>query len=763
MKPYDKHLGIWRFGITLARRFRFSVKLGSLTLLLVLPILALTFALVQRQSKELAAAQAEVQGLTLQRSVLQLLQSVQEHRVQVLRAGAGGDGQLAAARKQQAEARQRIEAAVAAAGQAELKRAWAPTAQALERLGTEAKSADAATSAVLHASAVRTLRSFQAVVETEYALRLDPDDTTQALTQSLGAALAAADQVSVLRAARFGKADEVAGAALLLPYGQAMDELATQRERLVAQGLQGLGLQAAIDAAEALRQAVKDAAGDPSSFDARGEVAAAGFKALQDQLVAALATQLDAQALRYATRRNLMAGGALVLLLALTYLLVTFYKSFTIDMRRLSYALREVGHGNLRVVCTTRGKDELGDLADLLRSMVADVSAMVAAVGSDAALVAHVGRDLCEGNEELSARTEQQAVNVAQTTGRVRDLASTVAQNAQAVASVNDQAVTVRDVAEAGAGAMEKSIRSVEAIQVTAHRMNEIIGVIDMLAFQTNILALNAAVEAARAGEQGRGFAVVATEVRTLAQRSATSAKEIRSLIQSSSSQVETSVALIKSAGEGMARIVSGIRSVSDGVSGISASSREQSAGIGDISGAMARLDDITGQNSQMVVRAVEPTRGMEARASSISHAIGNFKLQQGVADEAMELVTRALDFRRRCASRDDFLKGLTEKDNAFFDRDMYVFVLDTGGTYRAFGGNPAKVGTRVQDIPGVKGQQLLDDIMAQAARGTGWVEYDIANPTTGVVQAKMSYVSPIPGFDGLALGCGVYKNLIAT
>jgi signal transduction histidine kinase len=175
----------------------------------------------------------------------------------------------------------------------------------------------------------------------------------------------------------------------------------------------------------------------------------------------------------------------------------------------------------------------------------------------------------------------------------------------------------------------------------------------------------------------------------------------------------------------------------------------------------MVSLDEITHQNTLMVDRAVELSNGLETKAHSLAIAIGNFKLLQGVANEAMDLIDRALAFHKECPTNTVFLQGLTEKSNNFFDRDMYVFVLDPTGTYRAFGGNPAKVGTRVQDIPGVNGQGLLDDIMAQATVAPGWVEYDIANPATGVVQAKMSYVSALQGTDGFAIGCGVYKQLV--
>ena len=162
----------------------------------------------------------------------------------------------------------------------------------------------------------------------------------------------------------------------------------------------------------------------------------------------------------------------------------------------------------------------------------------------------------------------------------------------------------------------------------------------------------------------------------------------------------------------------------------------------------------------QMVGRVVAQSNELEAKAGALSGAIGHFKLQQGVAEEAIALVERAVAYRRQVGSLEAFFQGLTEKSNNFHDRDMYVFILDHLGTYRAFGGNPAKLGTRVQGIAGVDGQGLLDKIMKQAVIQPGWVEYDIVNPSTGVVQFKMSYVQEI---EGVYIGCGVYKNLMAS
>jgi hypothetical protein len=306
---------------------------------------------------------------------------------------------------------------------------------------------------------------------------------------------------------------------------------------------------------------------------------------------------------------------------------------------------------------------------------------------------------------------------------------------------------------------MAQAVESVEAIQASAKRMDEIVGVIDGLAFQTNILALNAAVEAARAGESGRGFAVVASEVRSLAQRSAESSKEIRLLIGTSSSQVASSVDKIRSAGAAITQIVSGIREVATSMSQISSSSAEQSANLSEITSAVRQLDEITQRNAVMVEQAVTQAVNMEGRASTLVESVALFKLQQGSAEEAVDLVQRAIAYRQR-TSRDTFVRDLTEPAKGFHDRDMYVFVLDGYGTYLAFGGNPAKVGTRVQDIAGIDGDGLLQSIVNQADFEPGWVEYDITNPTTGKVQTKMSFVQLV---DDLYVGCGVYKNLVVS
>jgi signal transduction histidine kinase len=191
----------------------------------------------------------------------------------------------------------------------------------------------------------------------------------------------------------------------------------------------------------------------------------------------------------------------------------------------------------------------------------------------------------------------------------------------------------------------------------------------------------------------------------------------------------------------------------------ISAASAEQSTGLIQISSAVGQLDEITQRNAQMVERAVQQANQLATRAGELASAVSSFQLQQGTAEEAMALVHRALE-RRDTVGRDTFVADLTAPAQGFHDRDMYVFALDRLGTYRAFGGKPEKVGSRVQDIAGVNGQALLDAIVSQADSQPGWVEYDIVNPQTGRVQAKMSYVTRV---DDLYVGCGVYKSALAA
>ena len=456
---------------------------------------------------------------------------------------------------------------------------------------------------------------------------------------------------------------------------------------------------------------------------------------------------------------QMVVGLCVVDAAVLMYLLVALYFSVTQDIAQMVNMVARMVEGDLRHAPQARGKDEMGQAVTALAQLGRTVSAMVANVRGNAAFVAYAGTSLARDSHDLSDRTEQQAANLEETSASVQDLSSTVHANAGTAGNANSQASEVRDAAVNGADAMAAAVASIEAVQATAKRMDEIVSVIDGLAFQTNILALNAAVEAARAGESGRGFAVVASEVRSLAQRSAASSKEIRELIATSSEQIGSSVQRIRSAGSTVTGIVDGIREVAASMAQISASSAEQSAGLSEITSAVRQLDEITQRNAQMVGHSVDKAEDMKRRASTLVDSVALFKLLQGSPDEALALVERAAQHRRR-GTRESFLRDITDPAQGFHDRDMYVFALDAAGRYLAFGGNPAKVNTRVQDIAGIDGEGLLHTIMAQANYEPGWVEYDITNPTTGVVQTKMSYVCAV---DDLFVGCGVYKNLLVA
>ncbi|MBC7608046.1 MAG: cache domain-containing protein [Polaromonas sp.] len=441
------------------------------------------------------------------------------------------------------------------------------------------------------------------------------------------------------------------------------------------------------------------------------------------------------------------------------YFMSAFYLSFVGDFMLVMTVVDQTALGDLRPQILVSGRDEVAHIAETVLGMVNSLSAMVAEVRSNSALVLFSGQNLASGNHQLSKRTEQQATSLRQTSTSVQQLSVMVTKNAHTAIQVEARSASVRDIAEAGARSMAQAVDAVTCIQASTKRMNEIIGVINGLAFQTNILALNAAVEAARAGEQGRGFAVVASEVRSLALRSADSAKEIRQLIQDSSAQVEASVVQIRQAGKGIDRIVDGIREVAANMAQISSASAEQSAGLAQISSAIGQLDEITQRNGQMAELAVSHADRLENRAATLSRSVENFKLQQGTADEARKLVKNAVELGE-ATSRESLLQTITHGPAVFHDRDMYVFALDAWGTYLAFGGNPAKVGSTVHDIPGIDGMSLIRAVVAQADDRPGWVEYDIINPLSRTVQTKMSYVQKL---HGVYLGCGIYKTLAGT
>jgi methyl-accepting chemotaxis protein len=246
--------------------------------------------------------------------------------------------------------------------------------------------------------------------------------------------------------------------------------------------------------------------------------------------------------------------------------------------------------------------------------------------------------EIASGNADLSSRTESQASALEETASSMEELTSTVKQNAENAQQANQLVVSASDVALRGGEVVGQVVNTMSSIKESSRKIVDIIGVIDGIAFQTNILALNAAVEAARAGEQGRGFAVVASEVRNLAQRSAGAAKEIKALISDSVEKVDAGSQLVDQAGKTMNEIVTSVQHVADIMSEVTAASQEQSAGIEQVNRAIAQMDEITQQNAALVEQASAAAQSMQDQAGGLSQAVSVFKL-----DDAMAPTTKSL------------------------------------------------------------------------------------------------------------------------
>lgn len=345
-------------------------------------------------------------------------------------------------------------------------------------------------------------------------------------------------------------------------------------------------------------------------------------------------------------------------LLAAALMLGTAYayfvtRSITRPMHEAVAIAQTVATGDLTSRIEVTSKDETGQLMQALKQMNDNLIGIVGQVHRGAATIASASGEIASGNQDLSSRTEQQASSLEETASSMEELTSTVKQNADNARQANHLAASASEVALKGGAVVAQVVGTMGSINESAKKIVDIIGVIDSIAFQTNILALNAAVEAARAGEQGRGFAVVATEVRNLAQRSAAAAKEIKELIGDSVEKVDAGSKLVDQAGATMEEIVASITRVTDIMGEITAASQEQSAGIEQVNQAITQMDDVTQQNASLVEQAAAAAESLREQADGLVRVVGAFKLDGATATSPRQYTgTAVLPIRKTPAPK---------------------------------------------------------------------------------------------------------------
>ncbi|CAL60851.1 methyl-accepting chemotaxis protein II, probable aspartate sensor [Herminiimonas arsenicoxydans] len=326
--------------------------------------------------------------------------------------------------------------------------------------------------------------------------------------------------------------------------------------------------------------------------------------------------------------RIIAVVGVLLGLIGVAIYAFFLIRAITGPLKEMLLHFDTIASGDLTSNIEVKSRNEMGTLMLGLQKMQKRLTDTVAQVREGSMAISTATTEIAAGNLDLSSRTEQQAASLEETASSMEELTSTVKQNTDNARQANQLATSASAVAVKGGAVVSDVVNTMDAINTSARKIVDIIGVIDGIAFQTNILALNAAVEAARAGEQGRGFAVVASEVRSLAQRSAAAAKEIKHLIDDSVNKVDAGTRLVAEAGTTMTEVVDSVKRVTDIMSEILAASQEQSAGIEQVNTAIVQMDEVTQQNAALVEQAAAAASSLRDQATNLSTVVSVFKLQ---------------------------------------------------------------------------------------------------------------------------------------
>ena len=431
-------------------------------------------------------------------------------------------------------------------------------------------------------------------------------------------------------------------------------------------------------------------------------------------------------------------------------------------LQRLSAALkvaRNISSGDLTGQVDTEGEGEVGVLMASLAEMRTRMFRIVSDVRNGTTTVASTSSQISRDNDALAERNETQLNSLQDTAASMEELTAAVRQNADNAQQANVLVLSASERATQGGALMRQVVDTMGSIRDSSRSIVDIIGVIDGIAFQTNILALNAAVEAARAGDQGRGFAVVASEVRTLAQRSADAAKEIKALIGSSVEKVDGGGKLVDDAGRKMEEIVTSVRQVADLMSQINVGSREQSVGIESINQAIARIERTTQNNATLVEGARKTAKTLNEQAVTLMKAVAGFELgerEHGTAEEAMAMVKRGCEFARVHGTNALIADVNKLGQGSFVDRDLYLMVFDFESVFLAHGNNPRVLGMGPKSKDADGKMFVLDMARMGRTQGAGWIDYKWAHPVTNEILTKATYLQRA---GDVIVACGVYKD----
>ncbi|MES2888309.1 MAG: methyl-accepting chemotaxis protein [Pseudomonadota bacterium] len=764
---------VLRPGVRLMRHLRISSKLSMMAVLLMVPLFTVLGLTVSDHRAALELVQAERDGVRVVSELARLTEGVQLLRGLTARTLAG-DAQAAPARQAVVdEVRQAlvgVEQRLGETSRFTLASHWPAVRDKVSRL-PEAQFPDVSTALSVHTESVRALQQFTQIAAERSRLLFEPQAEPYFLMDiAVERTIDWSIDLSLLRGHGTllllkGDVTPVEKAQMLMRVANAEHSLTLVGDRI--DSLTRLDSPAlkhwerARKAAEAYvalsRQTFQAEAvkADPATYFALGAQATQVLMALHTETLQRLELLLDERASAVVkTLGAAIVGCALGALLA-GYLAVCFYLSFAGSLRAVLQNMSAVTQGDLSRPVLVQGDDELTEVGVQLEKMVQYLSTLVAEIRLSAVQVGHAGEEVATGGKALALRTETQA-------GQLRDSMDTITSLAQGVAASADSAMALDEVTtalcgrtEAGGQAMRETVESMNVLEQSTQRVAEINGVIEDLAFQTNILALNAAVEAARAGEAGKGFAVVAGEVRQLAKRCSEAAAEIQALIDQTTEQVGITKTSLSDVSLTLNEMVNGVGTVSSRLKDIAQTSAEQSQGLSAVIAGVSDMNAMTQENHLWVERSAHASRGLVEQATALRQSVVRIQLRRGSADQARSLVERAVQHFHE-VGWDRARIGFSNANGEWIDRDMYIFVFDRSGCFKVHPMRPDFVGKHLQESIGAAGADFMAKAQAAVANNTGWVNFEFPSPSSGEFVPKIAYVSQLS--DELLIAASVFR-----